>query len=188
MPGLVEHLERHLGAIDVGWTRGADGAALPFSVVRFAKGSGPGTVAFCTLGLSRHALRSRTSDRSIRHELLMLVPESLRDGPVPGILQQVGSDALGAHTALLRGDVLGPRGPLLPGSELEALYVAIPVYLPEEFAGFEENGQRGVVAWLVPISAREAGYVADHGWESFEDRLVEADPDLTDPGRPSLPL
>jgi Suppressor of fused protein (SUFU). len=45
-----------------------------------------------------------------------------------------------------------------------------------------------VVAWLIPISVREARYVAEHGWSDFEDRLVEADPDLTDIYRESLPL
>lgn len=185
---LVEHLERYLGAIDVGWKTDADGSALPFQVVRYTRGAGPDTVAFSTLGLSRFGLRSPTSGREIRHELLMVVPESLKDGPVPGLLQQVGMGALKSGRALLRGDLIGPHGPLFPGSSMEALYVAMPAYFPDEFASCVEDGQAVAIAWLIPVSVTEAKYLAVHGWDAFEDRLVERDPDLTDVYRASLRL
>ena len=70
---------------------------------------------------------------------------------------------------------------------MEALYVGIPVYLPEAFATFKrEDGDTSVVAWLVPISAAEARFVDRRGWEAFEDELVKHDPDLSDPHRPSI--
>jgi hypothetical protein len=188
MAGLVEHFERFLGSIQLGWTHDADGVEMPFQVVRFEKGSGSGTVGFARLGLSRHGLPSVTSGREIRHQLLLLVPDSLRDGPMPALLHQVGMRALTSERALLRGDVLGPQGPLLPGSSMVALYVGMPVYFPDEFGSCEEDGHSVVIAWLIPISKLEAGYVARHGWGAFEERLVEADPDLTDAYRPSMDL
>lgn len=188
MSGLVEHLERFLGPIEVGWSCDPDGIEMPFKIVRFSYGSGPGTVSFCTLGLSRYGLRSTTSGREIRHEFLMVLPDSLRDGPAPSVLHQVGMDVLVSNRALLRGDVLGPQGPLFPGSSMEALYVGMPVYFPDEFASCREEEDAVVIAWLIPISAREANYVARLGWDSFEDRLVEADPDLTDVYRRSLAI
>jgi hypothetical protein len=97
-------------------------------------------------------------------------------------------EALNGNRALLRGEVLGPQGPLLPGSLMEALYVGIPVYFPDEFGSCAVGGDSVVIAWLIPISKSEATYVADHGWPAFEKRLVEIDPDLTDVFRSSMNL
>jgi hypothetical protein len=173
--GLVEHLESFLGEIEVGWSKDADGFELPFQVVRFTPGALSGCVVFSTLGLSVTSLPSRRSGERIRHEFIMIVPERLREGPVPGLLQQVGLDVLASGSAVLRGDVLGPRGPLFEMSMMEALYAAIPVYLPDEFGQFRDV----VIAWLVPVARSEADYVAVHGWGAFEERLIDVDPDLT---------
>jgi hypothetical protein len=40
----------------------------------------------------------------------------------------------------------------------------------------------------VPISSGESQYVAQHGWNAFEDRLEEADPDLPNIFRKPLSL
>jgi hypothetical protein len=188
MSGLTEHLELYLGEIQEGWTRDADGDKMPFQVLRFGRGSGPRTVSFSTLGLSAYGLQSPSTGREIRHELLMIVPEGLASGPVPGLLQQVGIDALTAGRALLRGDVIGPQGPLVCGSAMEALYVGMPVYFPDEFATYVGNDLSIVIAWLIPISQSEASYIARKGWRSFENRLAADDPNLTDINRLSLAI
>ncbi|MBO0745953.1 MAG: suppressor of fused domain protein [Candidatus Dormibacteraeota bacterium] len=184
---LVDHLERYLGEIEGGWSVDKDGHDMPFQVVRFPRGSGSGTVSFATLGLSRYPQPSY-SGKEIRQELLMIVPDRLRDGPVPGLLQQIGMEVLAAARPLLRGEVIGPRGSLVAGSPMEAVYAAIPVYFPDDFAVYEGDDEPIVIAWLVPISAREASYVKQYGWEAFEQHLAETDPDLTDVFRPSLPV
>jgi Suppressor of fused protein (SUFU) len=71
---------------------------------------------------------------------------------------------------------------------MEALYVTLPVYFPNEFFTSEEESHTVVIAWLVPISASEAHYIVHHGWADFEDRLAEQDPDLTDFGRQPILL
>ncbi|WP_284753254.1 hypothetical protein [Arthrobacter sp. efr-133-R2A-120] len=48
--GLIEHFEQVLGQIEVGWRDDADGRGMPFQIVRFPQGSGPGTISFTTLG------------------------------------------------------------------------------------------------------------------------------------------
>jgi hypothetical protein len=183
---VLGHFEAFLGEIELGWSRDADGHDMPFQVVRFPRGSGDGTITFATLGLSRYPQRS-ASGKTIRQELLMIVPESLRTGPVPGLLQQAGMETLTAARPLLRGDVIGPRGKLVSGSRMEALYVSLPVYFPDDFAVYQ--GEEPImIAWLVPISAREAEYLSTRGWRAFEDRLTESDPDLTDIYRSTLPV
>jgi hypothetical protein len=183
---LPSHLESYLGPIEAGWGKSADGVEMPFQVARFPNGSGEQTISFATIGLSDHVLEGKT--KKIRQELLVIVPESLRDGPVPGILQQVGITVLRSHRALLRGDTLGPHGRLFRDSKMEAFYVSIPVYFPDDFSVFVQAGNQIIMAWLVPVSRNEANYVRERGWCDFEQRLVESDPDLTNVYREPLPI
>lgn len=185
LPTIIDHFEKYLGPVEEGWSEDADGVKMPFQIAKYAKGSGPGTVAYSTLGLHRYALRSPSTGRDLRLELLLLVRD-LPSGTAPALLHQIAMSALTEGRAYVRGEVLGPQGPVVPGSKMEAFYVAIPAYFPDEFATCRAEGEAVAIAWLVPITAREAGYVAKHGWDAFEDRLVEADPDLTDLSRPSL--
>lgn len=185
--GLIQHFEERLGEIEGGWSRDSDGQAMPFLVVGFPTGSGSGTVSFATLGLGRYP-QLAPSGKEIRVELLMIVPARLRDGPIPSLLQQVGMEVLSTGRPLLRGDVIGPRGTLVPGSNMSAMYATLPVYFPDDFAIYDDGGTQIGVIWLVPISTREANYVRSHGWRAFEDRLVEVDPDLTDIFRPSMAI
>jgi hypothetical protein len=186
-PDLIQHLERHVGALEVGWTKDANGKTMPFQVGRFRVRGEPG-VTFSTIGLSRSGLRSRVSEKLIHQELVMRVPVQFIESGVTAILQQVGGEALSNGTAYLRGDVVGPRGPIVERSRLEALYVSIPVYFPESFGQLDLEDRTIVFAWLVPISANEAAYVRSMGWDAFEKRLVELDPDLIDLERSPLPL
>ena len=182
---LVEHLEDYLGRIDVGWTVDADGAQVPFQVARF-DGLVSGGVPFATIGLSRVKLRSSVSGKRIRQEFVFLAPPALADRSVPGLLQQVGREIVASGTALLRGDVIGPRGRLFEEYEMEALYSSNPVYFPDDFAicGSEADGI--VMVWLIPITKAEARFVAARGWSTFENKLQNVDPDLVDFSRPGV--
>jgi hypothetical protein len=184
---VTDHLEHHLGLIEEAWSTNAAGEKLPFSVVRLPGGPLKDRKVFATVGLSDHALTSNSSSKLIRQELIFIAPASFGDRNIPALLQQVGMETLEGHTALLRGEVLGPRGRLFEAGEMEALYVSIPVYLPESFAAFKrDDGETVIMAWLVPVSGTEATLIKQHSWEAFEDELVKNDPDLSDPERRSL--
>ena len=182
---LIDHFEQFLGPIQDGWSKTASGVALPFQVVRFARGPTQDTVTFATLGLSRSTLHPPSSGKVIRQELVMLVPERERDAPIPGLLQEVAEDIRNSGHAALRGDVIGPRGPISPGATTEALYVSLPIYFPAEFAMYRDNGVENVIAWLIPITSAESKFVRDAGWEAFEERLDQGNVDLTDMKRRS---
>jgi hypothetical protein len=175
---LVEHLERFLGEIEMGWRVPTLPNRQVIQVVRFSRTAFGGT-AFATLGLSRQALRSRVSDRTIHQELLMIV-SAPADRKVPAVLAQLASEVSMSEDAILRGDVIGPRGALFDDSAMEALYATVPVYLPDEFGVLDRGSRPVVVSWLVPILHAEAHYVVAEGWPNFERLLVEADPDLVD--------
>jgi hypothetical protein len=152
-----------------------------FQIVRLEAGPVSNSVTFSTLGLSNWPLKAPVSSKLIRHELVMLARNDSVPGNLPAILQQLAEEAIAQQAAYRRGDVVGPRGSLFDRSQLEAIYASNPVYFPSEFASVatETIGQV-IFAWLVPITSREAAYVAANGWSSFEDRLVEAQPDLLD--------
>jgi hypothetical protein len=119
--------------------------------------------------------------------LLLIMRDGDRLAGMVSHLYQVGTEMLQGHEGVLRGQVIGPRGPLWADSKLEALYCARPVYLPEEFASCAlGNGEACVVVWLVPITREEAVYVHTHGWPAFERALVAQNPDLLDAHRSAM--
>jgi hypothetical protein len=87
---------------------------------------------------------------------------------------------------LHRGDIIGPFGPIIDGSPMEAFYLCPPVYFSE---GLEKIHVRDIVIeviWIVPIYTSEVEWINNHGWDGFETLLEEKDPDLLDLSRPSL--
>jgi hypothetical protein len=179
--GVVDHLEQYLGRILHGWSMDEDGQKLPFQVVQFERSPIQGAQVLATLGLSHVPLRVGNTQRRLRQELIMMFRES--DGPrnLPGILQQIGLEALARDRAYAVGEVIGPRSELQTGSALEALYVTVPVYLPDSFQAFKPEVGDGVVfGWLVPISRSEAEFARTQGRMAFEKELERTDPDLLD--------
>lgn len=186
MNSLIAHLESHLGQIESGW-RDSDGTNWPFHVLRFSGGPLAGTVTYCTLGLSDTPLQSPVSAKQVRHELLLMARPAFCDRNIPAVLHQVGTEAIRAGRPYLRGDVIGPRGTLILGTRMEALYVSLPAYLPDSFAACTApDGTARVFAWLVPITSDEAAFAKAKGWDAFEERLVRVDPDLPDFDRESI--
>ena len=186
-PALVEHLERVLGPIEHGWSTDPDGVTMPLQVVKFSAGSDVNSVGYATLGLSRHNHRSSVSGQAVRQELLMLASNAVDEDVVASLLIQIGMNAMSVHP-VLRGQVIGPAEPLLPGSSLTALYAAPPVYFPDNFSTCVVDGETVFITWLIPISTDEATFVLNRGWEAFEEELARHDPDLVDFGRPGLEI
>ena len=183
---LIDHVEAFLGRIAAGWTKDIDGRAVEFQVVSHESDRFRGLLVLSTLGLSNIPLKSETTGKAIRHELVLLVRDVPGARGLVGVLQQIGRGAIGSQSALLRGDFIAPRSPLIAGSPLEGFYVSLPVFLPDAFAVHDPGGENIVFAWLVPISRSEAQFVSENRGGPFEDLLVERDPDLFDLERESL--
>lgn len=188
MTHLIDHLERFLGLMQSGWTTDPDGNPMHFQIARFTPPELPGVTAFTTLGLSRHPLTASRSGKAIRLELLLLTEDGGTERWIPSLLQQTGEAAMENRSAPLRGDVLGPSGPVIPNTEMTAFYVTSPMYFADEFGTCNSDPSPTVIAWLVPISSREADFVARIGWEAFEDALVEQNPPATNWHRKSMKL
>lgn len=176
--GLVAHLESCLGELTDGWKASPDGHSEPvLQIASFKGGRIHGVESFATLGLHRHPLKSPSSGKSFRVELMMMVRGDGNDW-VPSILGEVVESLLHNRRVVLQGEVIGPMGPIFPGSRLEALYAAMPVYCPEGFETWRGPSGDVAIIWLVPIAHSEAHFIWERGWDSFEDILARVDPDL----------
>lgn len=122
----------------------------------------------------------------MRQEFLMTVAEVPVGDNVGLLIAQVGREVLDSHSAALNGSVIGPRGPLFPGTQMEALYVTTPGYLPEGFETFHGPQGDTFVAWLLPITHSEAHFVLRYGSRQFEDILAASRVELTDIHRDRL--
>lgn len=185
-PPLIQHCEDHLGSIVSGWSTDSSGARPPFQVALFEKSPLPGVRVLCTLGLSHVPLRVGQGTRRLRQELVAMFRETEGPRNLPGILQQLGIEALGRDAAYALGDVIGPRGALRIGATVSALYTALPVYLPESFHVCRSTPEPVVFAWMVPITDAEAVFARDRGRDACEDALESVDPDVLDTTRNSI--
>lgn len=182
--GLVEHLESFLGPISGGWSTDESGQRLRFQVVRFDGAPDERSVTYLSLGLSRHELGLPT--KTVREELLVSVHREWASDRLASVISTIGEELLGRHRALLRGEILPPREPITPGSQLAAFYAAAPVLIPDAFGSYAGSTPPTVFVWLVPITATESELVASHGWEWFESQLEAQQPDLLDLGRDGI--
>lgn len=186
IPPLTKHCEDHLGSIVSGWSVDSVGTRLPFQIALFERSPLLGVRVLCTLGLSNVPLRVGHGTRKVRQELVAMFKEADGPGNFPGILQQLGMEALEKDAAYLPGDVIGPRGELRPGATVSALYTAVPVYVPDSFQVCRSTPEPVVFAWMVPITRAEATFARTRGRDAFEDALESNQPDLLDASRQSI--
>ena len=141
-----------------------------------------GVTTIATLGLSRHHL-APLNGKSLHQELLMHLPMADQPRNAAGLLFQVAADLIARGRGLLRGEVVGPRGPLFGSGPMTALYAAAPGYLPAGFDTCDTGTGTVVMTLLVPITDAEADYVHARGWSAFEEALAAEGPDLADLSR-----
>lgn len=88
----------------------------------------------------------------------------------------MAADLIARGRGLLRGEAIGPRGPLFGPGPMTALYAAAPGYLPAGFGTCDADSGTVVMTWLVPITDAEAGYARARGWAAFEEAVTAGDP------------
>lgn len=180
---LIEHLESYLGKISNGWVLSESTNAI--QVARFVDKPVEKTSTYVTLGLSRHILKMPHS-REVRQELVFSAHNQFNGGAIASFLLTFCDFLLTKHDALLRGQVIGPDSPVIPGIKMDSIYSSIPVLLEDSFATCERVSPPIVFVWVFPLYASEASYVENNGWNNFEDLLEKNDPDLLDLNRLSI--
>jgi Suppressor of fused protein (SUFU) len=180
---LIGHLESTLGQIDSGWRHEESGSGI--AIVRTRDQPYDGASTYVTLGVCRHVFKMDTG-RDVRQEFIVSADDRFESTHVASFLQTFAEFVAARHQALLRGEVIGPSEPVIPGIRLNAIYTAIPVLHDERLRTFDGTRPPTVFAWIVPIHGEEADYVRERGWEAFEERLEAAEADLCDLERDSV--
>ncbi|HVZ45440.1 MAG TPA: suppressor of fused domain protein [Ramlibacter sp.] len=177
---LPAHYEKHLGEIARGWSD--EDRMHGVQVVCFESQPEPGVRSYATLGLSEHVV-DLPGARKVRQELLMSANDDVEPAAIAGLMLSIAEHVLRGGKALLRGDVLGPATPVVPGASTTAIYVTNPSPFDESLTHFESPSPPTVFAYLVPITGTEAALVVGRGWKWFEGQLEEQNPDIWNPAR-----
>jgi hypothetical protein len=175
MSDLPEHIERYLGTIEYGWSLKDE--ACDLQVIKVSNQPVPGVIAYSTLGMSRTQLPMR-GQRMVRQELLFAAYERYSPPKVASFLLTFCKHALSEGRALLRGDVVGPHKPLIPGVTADSVYCTLPVAFDPRLATFSGSEPPTVFVWLLPITNAESRFVRLNGWNNFENILDRESPDL----------
>ncbi|WP_080712499.1 suppressor of fused domain protein [Pseudomonas brassicacearum] len=180
---LISHIENTLGLLEQGWSfrEGSN----PVQVVRVRNQPFDGVVTYVTLGLSDFLL-SMPQEREIRQELVFTTYETFSAEAIASFMLSFCDYILACNKALLRGDVVGPSAPLIPGVAVNSVYASIPVVFDEVFSVYKKSSPHTVMVWLIPLLKEEADFVKAIGWSEFEDVLERANPDLMELNRESI--
>jgi hypothetical protein len=159
-PPVIRHIEAHLGRIDpaVGTWRWRRRGRSTLQAA-FRDRPRPGAVTVCSLGVGHHALCSTRGH--VRQELLLACWGRFLSAELAGLLTAAAGYALEPHVALSPGQVLGPAGPLIPGSGLEALLCLEPRLHPATLAVCAATEPPTEFVWLVPVTPAEGREAAE---------------------------
>jgi suppressor of fused protein SUFU len=183
---LIEHLESYLGTM-AGGSSGDGSTPQGVQVVWFPDAPWAGVTTLVTLGLSRRHLA--LPDGEAMHQELMMHVRNDHASYAVGLLFQVAGQMVDRRSALRHAQLIGPHGPVFPGSRLTAMVAISPHYMPERFEVCRlEEDVPAVFAWMVPITTGEADMLRTSGWESLQKAFAAQDPDLADPARPEIAL
>ena len=175
---FIDHFEKSLGEIEKGWRIST--LSRDIQVVKSHPEYFDGVVAYSTLGLSSRPYRLKNSEKNIRCELFLLIPQEYKFSHIPSIFEDVVNIMDSEGNAFSRGDIIGPKGELFKGYRFTSLYVAPSFVLPDFSNEFLIEGNEVIFIWLVPITTSECEFVKNQGWEMFENRLEEDDVDAVD--------
>jgi len=180
---LPEHIATFLGRGEDAWSLETDSHSL--QVVKTSNQPAPGVASYATLGMSDIVL-TMPGYRSVRQELVFAAYERFAAPDVASFLLTFGTSVLSLGEALLRGDMIGPQNPLIPGVEANSVYCTAPVPFDERLATYDGSAPLTVFVWALPITGDEAEFVMRNGWSRFEELLESREPDLWDLNRPSI--
>ncbi len=189
MTTLPEHIATFLGKPEDSWHLETDSlrasTRADLQVVKISNQPVKGVAAYATLGLS-HAVLRMPGNRTTRQELVFAAYERFPAPEIASFLLTFGATVLSLGEALLRGDMIGPQNPLIPGVAANAVYCTMPVPFDARLATYDASDPATVFVWIVPATGDEAEFALRNGWGKFEELLERREPDLWNLDRPSI--
>lgn len=128
---MIKHLELYLGAIDYGWSMPTSPSGV--MVARFRNKPYQGAYSYVTLGMSNYQL-PMSEQRTVLQEFVFFADDVFPSEPIASFLLTFSEYVLQKKQALLRGDVVGPSSPLIPGVHCNAVYAGLPVLYEDGFS------------------------------------------------------
>jgi len=164
--------DRHLEPLN--WDKGPIEERVPgFHVLRVDPARPLDAWVYVSIGAS-------TSAENSGLEFFIMAPA--KDDQIVETLAMVAHfQSFEAHPLSL-GSIINIGRPWFPNSPFDHLVVT----LPYPFGPKLEVAEGARFVWLVPISADEATFIRESGFEAFEDRLESSNVDVIDPKRPAI--
>jgi hypothetical protein len=178
---MIQHLERHLGEINFGWSD----KATNLQVVLFKNQPTPAISTFSTLGLSNEIL-DIGDNKKVRQELIFSVYEKYESEQIVRLLINLAERLIETGRGLLRGEIIVPDSSFIDGTSIVGIYASIPVFFEESFHLNEEFNPPVVIVWLIPLLREEIDFLRRYGWNSFESELENRDCDFWDINRKAI--
>lgn len=186
---LPEHIATFLGKPEDSWHLETGSlrasARADLQVVKTSNQPVKGVTAYATLGMSHDVLRM-PGNRTTRQELIFAAYERFAAQDIASFLLTFGASVLSLGEALLRGDMIGPQNPLIPGVAANSVYCTVPVPFEPGLATYDASDPPTAFVWVLPATGEEAEFVMRNGWSKFEELLESREPDLWDLDRASV--
>jgi hypothetical protein len=122
--------------------------------------------------------------RPCQQLLMMTCPDGAADECAKE-LARLAENLYSQDQALPYGFVMDATAGIFGDENMQAWYVAPPLYFDEELAVDVKADPPTLYLWLVAITGAERGFVESQGSDAFEALLEAQDPDMTDWGRES---
>lgn len=180
----IDYLEAHLGPIRRRFSARPGSPEASVGLLAFDESPFPEATTLVTCGLSHHVVEQERGQQ-IRQEFVMCGFSERISSGFANVLDRVASQFLELHQPVKRGQVIGPRGPLVKGATVEALVCATPWYWKDSFSCFEQVVPPVVMVWLVPVTREESCFINLHGLDAFEQIVDDEEIDLLDLKRES---
>lgn len=161
------HLERYLGEP----TRLTHLAYGPLHVLSFLDRPVRDCVTHVTLGLSRRTLHQVSGP--VRQELLAICDASWESPGIAPLLAYIAGQIALEERPVLFGEIVPVDFRVVGLPSITTLMALDPRYFDEGLYGFEIEGTKVAVTWLVPITEAEARFATTEGIDAFL-ALVEA--------------
>ena len=182
---LPEHIATFVGKPEESWSLETGSLRADLQVVKMSDAPVKGVVTYATVGMS-HAVLRMPGERSTRQELVFAAYERFAAPEIASFLLTFGGSVLALGEALLRGDMIGPQNPLIPGVAANSVYCTVPVPFEPGLATYDASDPPTAFVWILPATGAEAEFVMRNGWSRFEELLESREPDLWDLDRPSV--
>ncbi|WP_089084268.1 suppressor of fused domain protein [Aquitalea magnusonii] len=182
---IIDHIEENFGEIEKGWDFRI--SKLPnFQVVECSNGLLENITTIISVGLAQHKLKSRRSEKIIRHEILLSFDKDCIPSNAVAIIKQIAETCVETREALLENDIIKKVGIVFDNHKFDSLWVKPPVFFNENsfsYSGSDVSGDICIFAWLIPITTKERCYIEENGSEAFENVLETVSVDFFDLNR-----